>query len=96
LTHLLNIEAEASALVNEAQAEADRRTGEGEKTGRACYDEQYGRKAAALEAAYAQEIEKAKEAYARELEAYRDSLRTIRADTAAFSALMTECTGTER
>ncbi|MDR2259009.1 MAG: hypothetical protein LBE14_07665, partial [Treponema sp.] len=67
LTHLLKIEAEAAALVNEAQAEADRRAGEGEKTNRARYEEQYGRAAAALEAAYVRDIEGAKAAYTKEL-----------------------------
>lgn len=96
LTHLLKIEAEAAALVNEAQAEADRRAGEGEKTNRARYEEQYGRAAAALEAAYVRDIEGAKAAYTKELEAYRDSLHEIRADKNAFSALMTEFSDRER
>jgi hypothetical protein len=90
LSHLLNIEAEAAALVNEAQAEADRRVGEGEKTNRSRYEEQYGREAAALESACVREIAEAKAAYARELDAYRDSLHALRVDTGAFAALMTE------
>jgi F0F1-type ATP synthase membrane subunit b/b' len=35
LQHLLHLEAEASALVDDAQAEADRRVSEGEKQNRA-------------------------------------------------------------
>ena len=96
LTHLLKIEAQAAALVDEAQAEADRRTGEGEKAGRSRYEEQYGREAAAREAACVREIEDAKAAYTKELEAYRNSLHEIRADKNAFSALMTEFSVKER
>jgi regulator of protease activity HflC (stomatin/prohibitin superfamily) len=90
LGHLLKIEAEAAALADEAQAEADRRVSEGEKQNRSRYEEQYSRETTALEAAYVREIEGAKEVYKKELETYRDSLNNIMADTGAFSALMTE------
>lgn len=90
LAHLLDIEAQAAALADEAQAEADRRVSEGEKLNRARYEECYGREAADREAAYVREIEGAKEAYKKALEAYRESLRQIGTDKKAFSALMTE------
>jgi hypothetical protein len=96
VVHLLDIEAQAAALVDAAQAEADRRVGEGEKVNRSRYEEDYGREAAAREAAYVREVEGAKALYAGELEAYRSGLRGIRADTNAFSALMTEFSAGER
>jgi vacuolar-type H+-ATPase subunit H len=41
LDHLLKIEAEAAALVDEAQAEADTRITEAEKQNRAAYDKRF-------------------------------------------------------
>jgi regulator of protease activity HflC (stomatin/prohibitin superfamily) len=96
LNHLLKVEAEAAALVDEAQAEADRRISDGEKQNRSRYEERYGRDAAAREAAYVREIEEAKEVYQKELETYRDSLCHIHTDKNAFSALMTEFSVKER
>jgi vacuolar-type H+-ATPase subunit H len=96
LNHLLKVEADAAALVDEAQAEADRRVSEGEKQNRSRYEQRYGQNAAALDAAYIREIEEAKEKYQKELDAYRDRLHHISADKTAFSALMTEFSVKER
>jgi len=87
LQHLLNLEAEAAALVNDAQAEADRRISEGEKLNRSRYDEIYTREAAALEAQFALDLAVFKENYEKQLEEYRESLITQPRDTAAFSSL---------
>jgi hypothetical protein len=87
LRHLLNLEAEAAALVDDAQAEADRRVGEGEKQSRSCYDETYAAEVAALEASYTGEIAAVKADYKKQLDTYRDSLKTIPVNRGAFSAL---------
>ena len=84
LQHLLNLEAEASALVDDAQAEADRRIGEGEKQNRLRYDDLYAREVEALEASFASEIAAVRENYARQLDAYRESLKSVRLDTETF------------
>lgn len=89
LDHLLKIEAEAAALVDEAQAEVDHRAGEAERHNRARYEERYSQESAALEAAYRREIEGVKGYYKEELEAYRESLNRIKMDKERFSALMT-------
>jgi ABC-type phosphate transport system auxiliary subunit len=91
LGHLLKIEAEAASLVDDAQAEADRRVAEGERQNRARYEERYSQEAAALEAEYVKEIAVVKENYKRDLDAYRDSLAAIKTDTESFSALMNAC-----
>ena len=88
LGHLLKIEAEAAALVDDAQAEADRRIAGGERQNRARYEERYGQEASALEAEYAKEIAAVRENYKGELDAYRDSLAAIKTDIDGFSALM--------
>ena len=87
LQHLLNLENEASALVNDAQAEADRRTAEREVQNRRRYDEVYAREVEALENSYAQNLALVKESCREQLEAYRASLQTIPVDLKAFSSL---------
>ncbi|MDR1252970.1 MAG: hypothetical protein LBK62_12540 [Treponema sp.] len=86
LAHLLKIEAEAAALVNDAQAEADRRVAEGEKQNRANYEERYQTETARLEAAYQTEKEKVKVQYQTELAVYREKLNAINADAGCFAA----------
>ncbi|MDR2758005.1 MAG: hypothetical protein LBB78_01330 [Spirochaetaceae bacterium] len=88
LRHLLEVEAEASALVDNAQAEADRRITEGEKQNRLLYDEQYSRETARLEAQYGEKIVQVKEDYKKQLNSYRDSLDAIPVHTEAFIRLV--------
>jgi regulator of protease activity HflC (stomatin/prohibitin superfamily) len=87
LQHLLKVESQAASLVDEAQAEADRRVAEGEKEGRARYDERYGREAAKLNGEYEAAARAVKADYTRQLDAYRDSLAAMPVHGAAFSAL---------
>jgi F0F1-type ATP synthase membrane subunit b/b' len=87
LSHLLKIEAEAAALVNDAQVEADRRIAESEKQNRAVYEERYRLEAEKLEAELQKEKEKLKEQYQKELEAYREELSGLSAGMDRFSAL---------
>ena len=87
LQHLLNLENEAAALVNDAQAEADRRVAEGEKQNRAHYDEIYSMEVAALEADYSQKISLVKENYRKQVEEYLESVKSVRLDKTAFSSL---------
>jgi F0F1-type ATP synthase membrane subunit b/b' len=88
LGHLLQIEAEAAALVDDAQAEADRRIAEGERQNRARYDEQYGREAAELEQGYDKEVAAVKADYQHQIDGYRKSLDAITVNRDRFSALM--------
>jgi regulator of protease activity HflC (stomatin/prohibitin superfamily) len=88
LGHLLQIEADAAALVDDAQAEADRRVAEGERQNRSRYDEQYGREAAELEQGYEKELAAVKAEYQNQIESYRKSLDAIIVNRDRFSALM--------
>jgi vacuolar-type H+-ATPase subunit H len=96
LGRLLKIEAEAAALVDDAQADADRRISEGERRNRADYEERYGREAVEMEADYQKEIAVVKDQYQKELDACRGKLNAIAADTRRFSALMEELLAGER
>jgi len=96
LQHLLDLEKQAAALVDEAQEEADRRMSEGEKKYRMRCDEFYARELETLEKAYAENNAAVKESYQKQLEEYRESLDTQAGNRAnpvyalnqeAFSAL---------
>ena len=87
LQHLLQLEADAATLVEDAQAEADRRLSEGEKSCRASYDEVYSAEVARLEAVYVKEIAAIREDYKKQLEAYKESLCSSPMDSSAFSVL---------
>jgi len=87
LQQLLNLESKAAGLVNDAQAEADRRISEGEKQNRAHYDEVYSLEAAELEAAYNKNIATVKEDYSTQLKEYLESLSSVPLNKAAFSSL---------
>ncbi|GHV72896.1 hypothetical protein AGMMS49940_01980 [Spirochaetia bacterium] len=87
LKHLLDVEAQASSLVDEAQAEADRRVSESEKENRARYDEQYGVLAAQLNREYEAAVLAVKEDYTRQLDGYSSSLAAMPVHGDAFSAL---------
>jgi vacuolar-type H+-ATPase subunit H len=90
LGHLLQIEAEAVALVNDAQAEADRRIAEAEKQNRVAYDERYRAEAEKLEAEYQKEKDTVKDLYNKEIEAYSEKLSAITTNVDRFSALLNE------
>jgi regulator of protease activity HflC (stomatin/prohibitin superfamily) len=87
LRHLLDLETQAAALVDDAQAEADRRVAEGEKRSRARYDEAYAAEVAVLEAAYTTETAAIKADYKRQLDTYHEGLMAMPMDRGAFSVL---------
>jgi hypothetical protein len=88
LRHLLGVEANALALVDDAQAEADRRVAEAERLNRARYDERYGKEASALDLRYEGELAQVKGEYQEQLEAYRKTLDALPADAGAFGTLL--------
>jgi len=87
LEHLLKIEAEAAALVNGAQAEADRRIHENEEKNRKIYEERFKVEAQKRESVLRKEKEKLKEQYQQMLEEYRNGISAAKTDAEKFSAL---------
>ena len=87
LQHLLELESKAAGLVNDAQAEADRRVSEGAKQFRKSYDEVYAREVEELEAAFDRSIAAVKENYRKQLAEYEESLKKISFNQDAFSGL---------
>ncbi|MDR2786655.1 MAG: hypothetical protein LBB83_12165 [Treponema sp.] len=88
LRHLLDIEAGAQSLVDDAQAEADRRTAEMGKQNRARYEERYTSEAALLDSRYESELGAIKDEYNRRLDEYRLSLDDHKPDYAEFCRLL--------
>ncbi|WP_010259723.1 hypothetical protein [Treponema primitia] len=87
LKHLLNVESHASVLVDDAQAEADRRVAENEKENRARYDERYSLEAAELNGEYEKAVLAVKEDYKQQLKAYQESLAVMPVHGDTFSQL---------
>jgi len=90
LQHLLDLEKQTSALVDEAQAEADRKLSEGEKLSRAKSDEAYAREFSALEEKYKKDLNDVKTNYRQQLDNYRESIEAQTLNRGAFSRLAQE------
>lgn len=87
LRHLLDLESEAAALVDDAQAEADRRVAEGEKKNRERHDEVYAEEVRALEASFTETVADTKNKARKQLEAYEAQLKAAPCNTEAFFSL---------
>jgi F0F1-type ATP synthase membrane subunit b/b' len=90
LEHLLQIETKAAALVDDAQAEADRRIAENEKGNRELYEERFKVEAEARETALRKEKDRLRKQYQKELDDYRKEISGINADFGNFSALFSK------
>jgi hypothetical protein len=89
------VEAGAQSLVNDAQAEADRRTAEAEKRNRARYEEQYTKEAALIDSRYEAGIGAVRAEYNGLLEEYSLSLEAHKPDYGAFCRLLDSFLGKE-
>ncbi|MDR1398605.1 MAG: hypothetical protein LBJ41_01600 [Treponema sp.] len=87
LRHLLEVEAEAAALVDSAQAEADRRLADGEKLNREHYDQCYAKEVAELDANYQKQLDAVKADYQKQLDAYRAELDAMSVNNSRFMEL---------
>lgn len=86
--HLLAVESQAASLAADAQAEADRRIAERDRTARSEYDSRFAVRAAQLEEDFNREVEAVTQEYRQDLNAYRIALEKKKADTEKFSKLM--------
>ena len=90
LDYLLKVEAEASAIVNETQEEADRRIRENEEKNRAVFDEQYKARFLKHQSDFKKAAEEIKIKYQTALDEYRVEISQIKADTREFANLLEE------
>jgi len=84
LEHLLAIEAEAAALVTDAQTEANRRIRENEETNRSVYEQRIKKEILLRETDLKQEKEKITALYINELDNYRKEISGINVDEQKF------------
>jgi hypothetical protein len=87
LQHLLEIESEAAALVDNAQAEADRRLKESEEQNRIRYEQEYRRLAEQLDGERRERLAAVRAEYDAGLDAYRAGLDTTPLHADDFSRL---------
>jgi len=88
LDHLLKIESEAAALVDGAQAEADKRITEAEKQNRAAFDKRFREENERLENEFLQSKDAARQQYQKELEAYKEKISLVHINNERFSDLL--------
>ena len=88
LQHLLGIEGQAAALVDDAQTEADRRVRAAEEQNRLAHDGAYQELTAVLEAEHQKNAAAAKAEYGQTLDEYRRSLDQMPLNNDGFSALV--------
>ena len=87
LQHLLEIEGQAAALVDDAQAEADRRVKAAEEQNRLAYDQSYQVLIAGLNKEYRKASEDVKTEYNKLIDQYRTSLKGMPMQNERFSGL---------
>ena len=88
INHLLEVEKNASALINDAAQEADRRLSEARAKYNSEYKARYEKEAARLEAEYQTAHEKIAEKYQKEIDSYKESLAAKPQNSEAFSSLL--------
>ena len=93
LDHLLKVEADAAALVSDAQNEADRRIHENEERNRAAYDKRLKEEILKQELSLAKEKENTGRLYKEALNKFHEEIKNINADEDSFRALLNEYLG---
>ncbi|MCL2184245.1 MAG: hypothetical protein FWB86_00090 [Treponema sp.] len=90
LGHLLEVEAQASSLVNDAETEAARRIHENEEKNRIAYEHRFKEEIQKQEESLLKEKEIIRAKYQKELDDYRKEIDSIKVDEDHFSALLNE------
>ena len=88
INHLLEVEKNASALINDAAMEADRRLSQARAKYNSEYKARYDDVAAKLEAEYQADHKSLEEKYNKEIEDYKESLAAKPQNYEAFSSLL--------
>jgi len=90
LDHLLEIEASAAAIVEDAQKEAEKRIHENEEKNRVIFDERYKAEIKNHLTMLNEEIDRIKIQYNKELDKYRGEIAGLNVDKEAFCALFSK------
>ena len=88
INHLLEVEKNASALINDAAQEVGRRLSEARVKYNSEYKARYDKTAASLEAEYQTNHNSIAEKYQKEIDSYKESLAAKAQNYEAFSSLL--------
>ena len=88
INHLLEVEKNASALINDAAQEVDHRLSEARVKYNSEYKARYDQIAASLEAEYQTNHNSIAEKYQKEIDSYKESLEAKAQNYEAFSSLL--------
>lgn len=88
INHLLEVEKNASALINDAAQEADRRLSDAHSKYNAAYKQRYDAVTAELEVEYQTNHTQIAEKYQKEIDTYKESLAAKPQNYEAFSSLL--------
>ena len=88
INHLLEVEKNASALINDAAQEADRRLSDAHAKYNAEYKLRYDEVASRLESEYQENHNLVAEKYQKEIDSYKESLAAKSQNYEAFSSLL--------
>ena len=91
INHLLEVEKIASALINDAAQEVDRRLSQARSKYNSEYKARYDEVAAKLESEYQQNHNQIAEKYQKEIDSYKESLAAKPQNYEAFSSLLDKC-----
>ena len=91
----MKIEAEAAALVEDAQSEAEKRIHQSEEKNRVLFDELFKIEVEMREKFLKKEIEKTKMRYQQTLEKYKEKISGVSVDEKHFMSLFNEFLGVE-
>ena len=88
INHLLEVEKNASALINDAAQEADRRLSEARSKYNSEYKTRYDEVAARLEVEYQNNHQQIADKYQNDIDSYKESLAAKPQNSEAFSSLL--------
>lgn len=88
ITHLIQVEKEASALINDALSEADKRISSAKASYNASYKEKYEVLIKNLEENYKEESQKIQENHKKEIQDYKEKLEKLNQDSSSFNELI--------
>lgn len=88
INHLLQVEKDASSLIDDAMIEADKRLSDAHRTYNGQYKSKYDKLVSELEADYKIRHDKIEETYKKEIDEYKASLESKVQDEKAFDSLL--------
>lgn len=93
ITHLLEVEKEASTLLSEAQNEANKRIAGYKAKAESEFKTAHDALVSEIEESYKKQIDAIQEERGKEIDSYKAGIRSLKQDRNAFNALAASCFG---